>query len=97
MADDISSDDLGSSSDESNASDGKLHKFILINAFFKNIESGIFLSGNFITFLGDCVDEPPLDSNDDETGPSVEETFDTGLILYILSLQKFGRKKLDPR
>lgn len=28
--------------------------------------------------VGDCVDEPPLDSNDDETGPSVEETFDTG-------------------
>jgi len=62
VADDISSDDIGSSSDESDKSDG------------------------------DCVDEPPLDSNDDETGPSVEETFDTDNVL-LCQYEKVVRTK----
>jgi len=41
---------------------------------------------------GDCVDEPALDSNDDDDGPNAEETFDTENVL-VCQYEKIQRNK----
>jgi len=53
--------------------------------YIYNVSCFVFLFFNS-PFLADCVDEPALDSNDDDRTPSAEETFDTGLFKLYFTL-----------
>jgi hypothetical protein len=40
------------------------------------------------SFSGECVDEPALDSNDDDLSGDVEEAFDTGMLINRYFIEK---------